>query len=98
MRLTGARCQCTVCGLGFGGERAFDRHRIGEFGQSDRRCLTAAEMGAAGWAQDHRGFWLTPDPRRAGGEPQAPRMPPRATHIPDRVETAPICEFAENGP
>lgn len=94
MRLTGSKCQCTACELGFGSERAFDRHRYGEVG--DRRCLTTDEMTAAGWAQDHRGFWLTPDPRRAGDQPQAPRMPPRATHVPERVGTTPVYEPAEN--
>ena len=98
MRLTGAKCQCTVCGLGFGSERAFDRHRIGEFAGTDgintRRCMTVVEMTAEGWVKDHRGFWLVPDPRRAGGEPQAPRMPPPATHVPESAGVAPICEFA----
>lgn len=95
MRLTGAKCQCTACDLGFGSERAFDRHRYGEI--SGRRCLTIAEMRAGGWAQDHRGFWLVPDPRRAGDKPDAPRVPPRATHAPEGGEVVPVCEFAENG-
>lgn len=95
MRLTGAKCHCTVCDLGFGGERAFDRHRIVEVGQPDRHCLTEAELTKAGWSQDHRGFWLTPDPRRAGDGPQAPRMLPGATGVPDRVERGlclPVCK------
>lgn len=64
--LTGSRCQCTVCWDYFGSERGFDRHRVGEVGSPNRRCLTASELAAAGWDRDARGFWLQPDPRRAG--------------------------------
>ena len=81
MRLTGAKCQCTVCGLGFGSERAFNRHRVGEVGQPDRRCMTVAEMTTAAWAEDDRGFWLVPDARRAGADLEAPSAPPPATHV-----------------
>lgn len=81
MRLTGSKCQCTVCGLGLGSERAFDRHRVGDIGQPDRRCLTVAEMTAEGWVQDRRGFWLTPDPRRAGAAQLDASTPsPTLTH------------------
>lgn len=65
-RLSGSRCQCTVCYDYFGSERGFDRHRIGEVGSPERRCLTACELTAAGWDRDAKGFWLQPDPRRAG--------------------------------
>ena len=65
-RLSGSRCQCTVCNDYFGSERGFDRHRIGEVGSPDRRCLTADELAAGGWMRDGRGFWLQPDARRAG--------------------------------
>lgn len=95
MRLTGAKCQCTACDLGFGSERAFDRHRYGEI--SDRQCLTVSEMRAGGWAQNHRGFWLVPDPRRAGDEPQAPRIPPRASEPQVSGEMALNGEFAGGG-
>ena len=54
-KLTGNRCQCPTCGDYFTSTRAFDRHRIGQFG-NDRRCLTAGEMDAAGFARNARGF------------------------------------------
>ena len=53
--LTGNRCQCPACGDYFTSTRAFDRHRVGQFG-NDRRCLTATEMDAAGFARNARGF------------------------------------------
>lgn len=56
-KLTGSRCQCCGCGEYFSRERAFDRHRIGEFG-IDRRCLAPAEMGARGWHRNAAGFWV----------------------------------------
>lgn len=65
LRLTGSRCQCPTCGDYFANPRAFDRHRVGEFGDC-RRCLTIEEMNARGWVRNGRGFWLTHDPRRAG--------------------------------
>jgi len=54
-KLTGNRCQCPTCGDYFTSTRAFDRHRIGQFG-NDRRCLTADEMDAAGFERNARGF------------------------------------------
>lgn len=53
--LTGNRCQCPTCNEYFTSTRAFDRHRVGQFG-TDRRCLTAAEMDAAGFERNARGF------------------------------------------
>lgn len=94
MRLTGSKCQCTVCGLGFGSERAFDRHRLGTVGQPDRRCMTAAELTAATWAQDHRGFWLTPDPRRAGDGISTASDTPPATYPKGPPTKRPVCDFA----
>ena len=81
-RLSGSRCQCTVCHDLFGSERGFDRHRIGEVGSPDRRCLTADELAAASWVRDARGFWLQPDPRRAGAALQGASSTPPATHLP----------------
>lgn len=80
-RLTGCRCQCTACGGYFGNVRGFDRHRIGTVGDIDRRCMTEAEMLATGWQRNERGFWLTPDPRRAGASVEGPPVPPPATHV-----------------
>ena len=88
-KLTGNRCQCTACGEYFSSERSFDRHRIGQFG-IDRRCMTADAMTADGWARNARGFWLTPDPRRAGAAIPAPRTHRarvQPTPTPDASET-----------
>ncbi len=73
-QFTGNRCQCTACGEYFSSERSFDRHRIGQFG-IDRRCMTADAMTANGWMRNARGFWLIPDPRRAGAD-----IPAHRTH------------------
>ena len=54
-KLTGNRCQCPTCGDYFTSTRAFNRHRVGQFG-NDRRCLTADEMDAAGFERNARGF------------------------------------------
>jgi len=80
LTLTAGRCQCTACGEYFGSERAFDRHRVGEYAQpgewrGTRRCLTLADMLAAGWHRSARGFLLTPDPRRAGAGDQGASRP-----------------------
>ncbi|HEX6817064.1 MAG TPA: hypothetical protein VF120_01710 [Ktedonobacterales bacterium] len=60
----GGICRCEGCGERFNGMRAFDMHRIGEYGRgrrpSTRRCLSAAEMRARGMAKsDRRGAWMT---------------------------------------
>jgi hypothetical protein len=81
-RLTGGRCQCTVCMHYFGSERGFDRHRIGEVGSPDRRCLTGVELANANWVRDARGFWLQPDARRAGTDLQGASSTPTATSLP----------------
>ena len=84
--LKGCRCQCAACGEYFGSERAFDRHRVGEFEvpgrESDsRRCLRLRELLSAGWHRSAQGFLLTPDPRRAGADKHGPRMTPAATEL-----------------
>ncbi len=81
-RLTGGRCQCTVCLDYFGSDRGFDRHRIGEIGTSGRRCQTAEELTAAGWVRDARRFWLQPDARRAGAGVLGVSEGLAATHAP----------------
>lgn len=67
-RLTGQLCQCTICGHTFGGERGFERHRTGDYAQhgkaNTRRCMTVAEMLAAGLSQDARSIWRRPQPGR----------------------------------
>jgi hypothetical protein len=58
---------CTICGLDFGGIRAFDLHRIGkhEYLHSTdhpdgRRCLTEAEMLERGMYVNANGRWSQP--------------------------------------
>lgn len=36
-----ARCRCSVCGEVFGGLKAFDAHRIGDW--DNRRCIDMSE-------------------------------------------------------
>lgn len=50
------KCQCTACGELFSGTQPFDKHRIGEYGK-DRRCMTPAEIIAAGFQRNANGFW-----------------------------------------
>jgi len=77
-RLTGGRCQCPQCGEYFTSDRTFDRHRVGQFAKpgerlGTRRCLAVAEMIAAGWAMNARGFWTNVPPRPAHVDVAAPR-------------------------
>lgn len=60
-------CACPACGLVFRHVRHFDRHRVGRHEPYGRRCLTPAELLAAGLARDARGVW--------GAPPKAPPMP-----------------------
>ena len=47
-KLRGEECLCTTCGWFFSGERSFDAHRTGPYGDpaNPRRCKTGAEMTA----------------------------------------------------
>ena len=77
--LKGCRCQCAACGEYFGSERAFDRHRVGDYAepgqwQETRRCLPLTYLLAAGWQRSARGFLLRPDPRRAVAGDAGPRV------------------------
>lgn len=56
MKLRGDRNQCTGCSAYFNSSRAFEKHRVGEFGK-DRRCLTSDEMQAKGMVLGTDGFW-----------------------------------------
>ena len=49
-------CECIGCLRLFRGVPAFDAHRTGPHGRG-RRCMTDAEMIAAGLALDERGVW-----------------------------------------
>lgn len=64
--LRGARCQCPTCGKVFASVRPFDRHRAGPM--DGRRCLTDAEMVAAGFRLDcHGAYALAPRQAPARG-------------------------------
>jgi len=88
--LKGCRCECPTCLERFGSVRAFDRHRIGEYRApgaltDTRRCLTLAQMLAAGWHRNARGFLLMPDPRRTVADcPLTPATVPE--HAGDDVQ------------
>lgn len=75
-KLTGNRCQCSACGEYFTSVRSFDRHRVGRLGV-DRRCLTQAEMDAAGSERNARGFRGEPRTRPVAtySDLAAPRTP-----------------------
>ena len=49
---------CMTCCKEFRTTAEFDRHRTGRHGL-DRRCLTSAEMLAAGWAINDK-LWRSP--------------------------------------
>ena len=64
LKLTGNRCQCPTCGEYFNGVQPFDKHRVGQYAKpgeqvDTRRCLTVAEMEAAGFQRNSAGFWCT---------------------------------------
>ncbi len=56
--LRGDLSGCAACRLCFTSTSAFDRHRYGPY--SSRRCLTEADLSAAGWKPNARGFWRKP--------------------------------------
>lgn len=61
--LSGKQALCTCCGALFNTDRLFDRHRAGSYAkpgewQSQRRCLSPAEMRAKGWRMNAHGFWM----------------------------------------
>jgi hypothetical protein len=57
VKLTGDRCVCRTCGERFNSTRAFDKHRIGDWGM--RRCRTPDVMEAIGMSRNARGLWIT---------------------------------------
>lgn len=58
MRLTGDRNQCQSCKTYFNSTKAFDKHRVGDFGVN-RRCRTEDEMLAKKMVKNKDGFWVT---------------------------------------
>ena len=63
--LRGQRNQCPGCGELFNSNKAFDKHRVGKFGDQwqgtpeGRRCLSVAEMLDKKMVQLPDGFWVT---------------------------------------
>jgi hypothetical protein len=59
LKLTGNRCQCTVCDGYFNSTSTFDRHRVGRYTtDACRQCLTTAALIARGWSKNRHGFWI----------------------------------------
>ncbi len=92
MKLTGSMSQCTACGLVFATVRGFDGHRSGNFaksnGKGSRHCLTVPALLSAGYCQEERGVWLTPDAKAYQEAKDTPRDTPVAT-TPALEEVAP---------
>jgi hypothetical protein len=59
MNLTGDRNQCQGCKEFFNSTFAFDKHRTGDFGKGERRCLTTDEMEGKGMSKNTAGFWIS---------------------------------------
>lgn len=94
--LTGSRCQCPTCGEPFSSVREFDRHRIGTYAEPgewahNRRCMTPAEMDAAGWIRNARGFRMKGRLGRAHVCMQGPRVTLPATHAPGAGGAVAFC-------
>lgn len=58
MNLSGQRNQCRGCDQYFNSNKAFDKHRRGDY-EHGRRCLTPEEMMAKGMSLNKAGFWIT---------------------------------------
>ena len=56
--LSGQRNQCQGCFEYFNSNKAFEKHRTGEYGKS-RRCRTPEEMLEKGMSLNKAGFWIT---------------------------------------
>jgi hypothetical protein len=57
--LRGDHNQCPTCKEYFNSTRAFDAHRVGPYGQRQRRCLTVPEMLAKGMGKNKGDWWVT---------------------------------------
>ena len=51
--------QCPTCFEVFNSTAGFDMHRTGKFSPNTRRCMTEAEMLAAGMALNAKNRWIT---------------------------------------
>lgn len=58
--ITGRRAECPVCLECFNSDSAFDRHRIGSYGdpRDPRRCLSVPQMIAKGFSTNLQGYWI----------------------------------------
>ena len=68
MKLTAQRNQCQSCNKYFNSNLAFDKHRVGQYGESKlmkgqlpgpRRCATDREMAEAGMSISSTGWWIS---------------------------------------
>lgn len=53
------QCQCMECFEYFKSEAAFNKHRVGEYPNFSRRCLTTGEMIEKGMVLNKSEFWIT---------------------------------------
>ena len=53
------RNQCPTCHKYFNSTFAFDKHRIGEHGTKERRCMTEEEMKAKKMCLNVAGYWIS---------------------------------------
>jgi hypothetical protein len=58
MKLTGFRNQCPTCHEYFNSNFAFDKHRIGNHRDLNRRCMNPEEMLGKGMGLNVYGFWV----------------------------------------
>ena len=58
--ITEHRAECPACLECFNSDSAFDRHRVGSYGDpSDpRRCLSVPQMIAKGFTTNLQGYWI----------------------------------------
>lgn len=54
----GAKTECPACLEVFNGEKAFLKHKVGDY--PERRCLTVPEMQMKGYVRGRYGHWNTP--------------------------------------
>lgn len=71
MTLSGDHNQCPTCSQFFNSTLAFDKHRVGEYKDKSRRCLTVDQMLSKGMAYTSKGFWVT-KPRAVESIPGSP--------------------------
>ena len=58
LRPSSNQCECGEGGQFFNTVNTFDMHRVGDFADKSRRCLTIDEMTAKGWRINPYGFWI----------------------------------------